>query len=677
MRLISRLRNLTHHQPLPNLTMAKKKSKKNTVLGRLMQLAQLPTLKNPHLIKIWSWLKRQLRRLAFGLGTAVLIFFLFAFLSILFGDDDTVTLEDNTVLMVNVDAHISKSVKVNPVDLLTGGTVPLSLEEALLSLQHAAKNPDIVGVVARIGNAADIGYGGISELREVIKELEDAGKFTIAFNDSYGLETDGNHSYYLASAFNEVWMQPSGTWAMLGFGFETLFYKNVFETVGLDAQYIQREEYKNFAEMFTNDAFSAPAKENITSLLTSISDHVVADIANDMDLETNTLTSLINTAPHGSLAVRKKSAVTQRGYWPNVIESVKNDLAIDEDDGEKLNTISLTRYSRNIAKPLDAKAAADDHIGVVSLRGPILRALPPEAGKFGDVDVISGLDASELLNSMVDDDAIKAVIIRVDSPGGSYAASDMVYDAIKRLRLKNKPVITVMGDSAASGGYLIAMAGTTIVAQPATVTGSIGVVGGKINAQDVIAKIGLQTDGVTLHDNTDLFSLIKPFSPTQLEKLNTLMDETYTSFLNKVVASRGLVHISEARKVAKGQVFSGLQAYDNGLVDELGGFLHAVEVVQHILHASQIAAADKDQTDGKVDLEAANLPRDDLALVMYPRQAQDPLSTLLQSFIAQQSFAIPVLSSILDTHVGQQLLETLLIQTNGPVQTYSPVTLNR
>ncbi len=438
------------------------------------------------------------------------------------------------------------------------------VRDSLDALDAAARDPRVKGLVARVGRGA-LGIARIQELRDAVRSFAGQGKFTIAFAETFGEGGDGTQHYYLASAFDQIWMQPSGDLDLTGILLESPFLREILDKAGIEPELDQREEFKGAMNTFTDKRLPEPQRQNLQRLVDSWLGQIVKGVAETRDLDAAQVRTLIDQGPYMAEGALKAGLVDRLAYWDQLREKVLADA------GEAAEFLSLARYDRGreVKEPEEGPVVA-----LVYGLGPVQLAESENDPAFGRA--IMGADTvAQALSDALDDDEVEAIVFRVDSPGGSYVASDVIWRQMQRARDEGKPVIVSMGGLAASGGYFVAAPAHKIVAQPGTVTGSIGVVAGKMVLSGLWDKVGVAWDGVQAGRNAGIWSTNRAFSAADRQLLDKRLDATYGDFKTKVADGRGMS--SEAvQKVAKGQVWTGEDALALGLVDELGGLRRAV-----------------------------------------------------------------------------------------------------
>lgn len=438
----------------------------------------------------------------------------------------------------------------------------LSMRRARLSdviggLRRARRDPRVKGLIVKIGGQP-LGLAMVQEIRNAVVHFRAAGKLTVAWADSYGEVANGTVPYYLASAFEKVYLQPSGDVGLTGVAIEQRFLKGALGKLDIDYQVGQRHQYKTAANTFTQDHMTDAHKEMTGRLAESLTEQLVAGIAEGRGLEPKRVRELIDQGPfYGQEAVAA-----------GLVDGLKYR---DEVYADHVPQDALLLY---VARYVKAQLPKMPHPGeqVVALvhgHGAI-RLGRSGRSPLGGGSAMGSDTISAAIRAARRDDKVRAIVFRVDSPGGSYTASDSIWREVILARRAGKPVVVSMGDVAASGGYFVSMAADVIFAQPGTLTGSIGVFGGKAVLGGLLDRLGISTEIVAEGANAGMFSSTRPFSDSQWARINTWLDRVYDDFVNKVAEGRGLER-DRAESLARGRVWTGADARDNGLVDELGG----------------------------------------------------------------------------------------------------------
>ncbi len=437
-----------------------------------------------------------------------------------------------------------------------GGESYLTL---LRRLQDAARDPGLQGMLLTLDQAPG-SLAQIEELRGAVAAAREAGKPVVAY-----LRGDaGNGAYYLAAACDKVFLHPAATLDVIGLASEQQYLRGTLELVGVGAQYAKRGQYKSAPEQFTETQSTDPARAQMDALLDDLYGRIIDGIATGRGKKTEDVRTLIDNAPFTASEALAQGLVDGLVY-PDALD-------------EKLGDVFPKGWERD-----EEYAAAPDQSGwrtpraiaVVVIEGVIASGESSAGGLLsgaatGSATIVRALEATRT------DDSVKAVVLRVDSPGGSAFASDEIWRAVERVKDAGKPVIVSMGGYAASGGYYVSAGADAIYALPSTVTGSIGIYGGKFNAKGLFERLDITTESHLRGRNAGMYSMARPFDDREYAALDRLIAEGYRQFKDKVETGREMAP-ERVEELAQGHVWSGLAAKGNGLVDEQGGFLEAVE----------------------------------------------------------------------------------------------------
>jgi protease-4 len=440
----------------------------------------------------------------------------------------------------------------------------LVLADVLDGLRRASRDSRVRALVVKVGGRP-IGLGIVQELRQAVREFAEAGKVTVAWAESFGEFSAANVAYYLATAFDTICLQPSGDLGLTGIAVERIFLRGALDKLGADFQVGKRHEYKSAAEQLTEHGFSAPAREETERMTASVTEQLASAIAERRGLNPGQVGELIDRGPFLASQALDAGLVDTLGYRDEVYTSVRQQA------GEGATLLYLTRYQRSRALAERARklpVSREAGLALIYATGPIRRGRsgrgPLSGGAMGS-DTISAA-----LRTATADDQARAIVLRVNSPGGSYVASDTIWREVVRARAGGKPVVVSMGDVAASGGYFISMAADLIIAQPGTITGSIGVIFGKPVLGEALGRVGVSSDLISHGTHAAMFSQQRPFNPEEWELVNGWLDHIYTDFTSKVADGRQLTP-ERVHELARGRVWTGADALASGLVDELGG----------------------------------------------------------------------------------------------------------
>ena len=441
----------------------------------------------------------------------------------------------------------------------------LTLAETVLALDRARQNKNVAGLIARV-DGGGLGLAQTQELRNAVARFRDAGKFAFAFSTSFGEFGPGTVGYYLATAFEEIHLQPLGTVGLTGIYLETPLLKGLFDEIGIKPSGDKRGPFKTAANMFTERTLTREHELSLQWLATSLDDQIRHGIAEGRRLSSVAVEQLIDGGPYGSNEAFHNGLVDRLSYWDQIVERAEDRAGSDAE------LLTLTSFARAVP----AESSADTVVALVEAVGQI------QQGDSGDgpTGATMGSDTvSMAVADAIDDKEVRAILVRIDSPGGSAVASETIGREIRRAIDMEKPVIVSMGNVAASGGYWIAMDATTIVADPGTLTGSIGVLAGKPVMDELWNKIGVNWGMVGRGDNASMWSTNTDFNRIGRERLAAFLDQTYDAFTAGVARGRGMSQ-EDVHEVAEGRVWTGAQAKDLGLVDELGGIARALELVR-------------------------------------------------------------------------------------------------
>jgi protease-4 len=483
------------------------------------------------------------------------------------------SLPKHMVLTLDLENEFKDAPSGDPFAALTGADVYV-LREVVDSIDRAARDPRVTGLFATLGHT-QMGMARAQEVRDAVIRFRASGKPAVLFAETLGEFGNGTVEYYLSSAFGQVWLQPSGDVGLTGFMAESPFLKGTLELLGVEPQFAGRKEYKTAIEIFTEKKYSPANSETLTGLLDAWSNQVIAGVAEGRKLPVETVRALFGKGPFLASEALSAGLVDKLGYRNEALDAASGDGEPDE--------VDVAGYAAHAPTAKGPQVALITGEGAIQ-RGEAERPFGGEEG-FGS-DTIAGA-----LRDAVDDDDIKAILFRVDSPGGSYVASDTVWNEVRRARAAGKPVVVSMGNMAASGGYFVAMGADRIVAQPGTITGSIGVFTGKMVLADFWPKVGVSWDEIHRGDNAPMWSANRPFSPQAWERVNVMLDRIYADFTTKAAEGRRMP-LDKLEPMARGRVWSGAEAKSLGLVDALGGYDVALAQLRELLKLPADAGLD-------------------------------------------------------------------------------------
>ncbi len=449
----------------------------------------------------------------------------------------------------------------------------LRMSDVLEGLRRARKDDRVRALVVKVGGSR-IGLARVQELREAIGTFRETGKLTVAWSESFGEFTGGNVPYYLATAFDRIYLQPSGALGLTGVSVEQIFLHDALAKLGVGFESGKRYEYKSAADNLTETGFTGPAREATERLAVSIAEQITSAIAERRGKTAEQARELLDRGPFLAEDALAEGLVDALGYRDEVYAEVRKEAGADatlQYVGRYQRAHALTQRARKLPNP------REHFVAVIHASGPIR---PGRSGRspLGGNSIGSDTVAAAL-RSATTDDRVRAVLLRVNSPGGSAVASDTIWREVVRTRAAGKPVVVSMGDVAASGGYYIAMAADVIVAQPGTLTGSIGVIMGKPVLKEAFERAGITTDSVSVGRGANMFAPAHPFSEDDWQRINAWLDAIYRDFTQKVASGRRMT-AEQVHEIARGRVWTGADAAQNGLVDELGGMAAAAEIAR-------------------------------------------------------------------------------------------------
>jgi protease-4 len=471
----------------------------------------------------------------------------------------------------------------------------VSLPVVLRALREAGSDPKVAGLVAKVG-ARGLGFATAQELRGAVEAFRAAGKHAVAWAETFGELSGATVAYYLAAGFEEVWLQPSGEVGFVGVASNSLFLAEALDNAGVRRQIGARHEYKNAANMLLERSFTEPQREATGRVIASLFEQMVDGVARGRRLDPATVRDLADRAPLPAKEAHEAGLVDRVGYRDEVYDALRHRTSPD------VQLLFAHRYRPRREVKARLRRAVARRRGVVALVSGSGRIRlgrssdgPLPAAAMGSDTVGAALRAAQA------DSRVRAVVFRVNSPGGSYVASDAIWREVSQLRHSGKTVVISMGDVAASGGYFVSAPADLIVAEPGTLTGSIGVLGGKLSFADLLGRFGIRHGSIAQGLHARMMSAFDEFSPEEWQRLSDWLDRIYDDFVGKVAAGRSMA-TEEVGKVARGRVWTGADAKERGLVDELGGLDLAVKLARErsglpadaeLVRFPQISAAER------------------------------------------------------------------------------------
>ena len=476
----------------------------------------------------------------------------------------------NSVLVLKVEGVLPDYVNEGPMTRLFGGESN-SLSSLLLQLRKAKADKRVGAVLLDVGMLGT-GWAKADEIREAVAEFRKSGKPVYAY-----MEFGSDKEYYVATAAERVYVAPIGDLIINGLAAESMHFKGTFDKLGVYWDSYQIAEYKTSPESFTRKDMSEGERETLNSLLDEIFNRYVAQVAEARHKSVEDVRALVDTAPHKAGDAQAAGLIDGALYREQVENELKKRLGYKED--EKLRKVSKDEYRR--VSPQSLGLNQGDAVAVVFASGPIEPGRSND-GSFGGDQTIGSDTVVKALNDARDDREVKAIVLRVDSPGGVTYPSDLIWAAVEEAK-KKKPVVVSMSDLAASGGYYVSAGANKIVAEPLTLTGSIGVYAYKPVIKGFYDWIGVSSEYVMRGKNAGLYRETEKFTPDERKKFEGAMQNFYwNQFLPKVAQGRHFQNVEAVHEIARGRVWTGAQARERGLVDEFGGLDRAVEVAKEL-----------------------------------------------------------------------------------------------
>ncbi|MBV9201916.1 MAG: signal peptide peptidase SppA [Alphaproteobacteria bacterium] len=474
----------------------------------------------------------------------------------------------NIVLIADLTRDLPEGPSEEPVLRLVVGSKP-TLRDFLDAIEAAGNDPRVKVLLARVGDD-ELGLATVQEVRDAIAAFRSKGKLALAFADSFGEFGPGTRPYYLATAFDEIWLQPMGNVGLTGLYADSPFIKGTLDLVGVVPEFDHREQYKTAMNVLTETKMTPAHREEVEALLVSVGGQIVRGIAQARKTTEAEVRELIDRGPLLAQEAVQAKLVDRLGYRDQVLAHARARA------GSGAETVSLANYLDHAGRPHREGST----IALIYGSGLVVRG-GAAANPLTGSNVMAASELTRAFRAAVRDPSVRAILFRIDSPGGSAVASESIWREVVFARERGKPVVVSMGDVAGSGGYYVAAAADKIIAQPATLTGSIGVLAGKLVVADLLKKIGVSTDSAQIGANAAMFSPTADFSAEAHSRLEAFLDETYRGFKDHVATGRHMTP-DEVEAVAKGRVWSGEDAKARGLVDELGGYSVALRLAREV-----------------------------------------------------------------------------------------------
>ncbi len=491
--------------------------------------------------------------------------FLLAGIGAMFSSDETVVISDKSVLRLDLNKPIQEVGVENPFSGVGGPFAGeenvVGLKDIVEALKSAQKDDKIQGIYLKT-EGPSTGWATLEEIRNQLAEFKKSKKFVVAYGESFT-----EKGYYIASIADKIYLNPAGGMEWNGLSAEYSFFKGTFDKLGVKPEVFRVGEFKSAIEMFVRPDMSEASKKQSLELLTAINDHYLQKISASRGVSPSVLKGLADSlAVENPESALKNKLVTNLGYWDEFENYVKGVLKTDLK--KDITYIGVDKYLKSTNT--SPEGDYNKRVAILVAEGEI------NSGDGGDGSIGSNKFVKEL-KKLRDDDKVKAIVVRINSPGGSALASDVMWREIQMTN-KVKPVIASMSDVAASGGYYMAMACDKIVAQPNTITGSIGIFGLIFNVTDFMNnKLGVTFDGVGTNPHADWPTATRDMTDFEKSMIQKSVEEGYEKFTTKAAAGRKMP-VEKLKTLAQGRVWSGVEAKANGLVDALGGVNDAVKI---------------------------------------------------------------------------------------------------
>jgi protease-4 len=489
--------------------------------------------------------------------------------------DRPVVVQSNSILVLKINQYISDRGSNNPWDDFNPLTMSFSpkvgLNEILENIEKAKSDGNIKGIYLEAGITSP-SISTIVEIRNALIDFKGSGKFILCYSNDFLPQ----FSYFLGTVADSLFLNPAGVLQFYGLRSEMTFYKNALEKLGVEVQIIRHGKFKSAVEPYINDRMSKESRDQTLGFLNPIWAEMLNGISEERGLTTEQLNELAdNLAINSAEAAFQESMIDGLKYWDEILDELKELSGISTD--KKVRLINMSEYSK-VPKKRRQKGLAKDKIALIYASGVITFGEGNEGG-------IGAMKYSRVIRKAREDSTVKAIVLRINSPGGIAMAADLIWREVE-LASRVKPVIASMGNVAASGGYYIAAPADTILANPTTITGSIGAFGTIPNAQKLLNdKLGITFDVAKTNKNADFGSFYRPLNSAEKEYFQAGIEKTYDDFVSRVALGRNMTK-EAVDSIAQGRVWSGIDALKIGLVDLMGGMTEAIEI------ASEMAGLD-------------------------------------------------------------------------------------
>jgi len=497
------------------------------------------------------------------------VIFLVIFISMVSGlkKGEKAVIDKNSVLVLNLNYAMGDRTPENPLEAfaseLSGETgKSIGMYDVIRTIKHAKSDEKVKGILLDM-TYVGAGYGKLGEIRAALEDFKTSGKFIYAYGEVFY-----NQTYYFASVADSVFLNPKGSMLFNGMAAEVTFIKQTLAKLGIEMQAIKHGDFKGAVEPFTRDDLSEQNRYQIDTYVQSVYGNFIHAIGTSRGISDDELKVIANelrvSTPEKALA---NKLVDKLAYRDEVVDAIMTRLEIEK--SKDLSMIKMAKYYRSLP---DSEIESKDKVAIIYASGDIVSG-------NGQSEEIGSEKFAKALKSAREDDDVKAVVLRVNSPGGSALASDVIWREAMLLKMK-KPLIVSMGDVAASGGYYISCIADSILAMPNTITGSIGVFGMFPNAEKMLDKLGLHSEYVKTSEYADFGRMDRPLNSKEIEVFTEVIEKIYADFVGRVSEGRGL-STTYIDSIAQGRVWTGTMAKENGLVDVHGGLNDAIAIAAY------------------------------------------------------------------------------------------------
>jgi len=504
--------------------------------------------------------------IAFGVLVLFLFFFFFA---LALSGDQKPPVTPNSVLVAEIDGPLPERVSDDPFQQAFGDEADYDLRDLQTALRNAASDDRISGVWLRM-KGTNASWATLEEVRSSLLAFRESGKPVIASSGEFGM---GEKEYFLATAADSIFAAPVSPFELNGFVSTATFVKNTLDRLNIESKTVRAGKYKSAVEPFLREDLSDANREQLTSLLETTNSRFKDGVSATRGITPDELERMADEdAVLDATVAADRNLIDGLRYENEVVDVFRG--ALDLSASDDVPTLALEKYSQQSASDAGVTTTGDGSVAIVYAEGQIIPGKSPDFSSNGQIGSTTLIEAVRDARESSD---VKAIVLRVNSPGGNASASEVMWHALKQAAA-DKPLIVSMGDLAASGGYYIAAPADTIVANPTTITGSIGVFGQFFNTRGFFnEKLGVTFDGIQTSPYADIYSFVEPFSDAERRLLASSIDRTYDTFLERVADGRGM-DTTAVNEIAQGRIWSGRDALTVGLVDTLGTLEDAIGI---------------------------------------------------------------------------------------------------